>query len=162
MNTSGIFITSEHLKSLPKTQQDFLFGILTGAEAAHTATTQPASSAAEVDDLHFVELSPAQAREFYAGCGEKTKKAIDAMVSGSSPKFQVADVAKALGVNAPELRGVWGGLTRRAQTITGDDEAYLVDWSTSEAVYDENGKYADQAGWLTELTYNSFRKALAR
>uniref|UniRef100_UPI001AEC026F hypothetical protein n=1 Tax=Methylobacterium sp. B1 TaxID=91459 RepID=UPI001AEC026F len=64
-----------------------------------------------------------------------------------------------VGVSAPELRGVWGGLTRRTKTITGDPNAYLIDWSKSEAEFDENGTYIDQRGEVTEMTYQSLRKA---
>lgn len=164
MNTSGIFITTDHLKSLPKQQQDFLFAIVSGQESAFNAPAHPASvtSDSEMADDHFAELSPGQAREFYAGCGAKTRKAIDVIAGGTSRQFQIADIAKALGVKPSELTGVWGGLTRRLKTITGDAEAYLIDWTKSEPVNDKEGNYIDHTGEVTELTYRSFRKALGR
>lgn len=163
MNTSGIFITIDHLKSLPKEEQDFLLRIVSGREAGRDALgAEAAARESTVEDEHFAELSPGQARDFYTGCGPKTKKAIDVIADSSSRRFQLADVAKALSVKPSELTGVWGGLTRRVKTVTGDDAAYLIDWTKSDPVCDENDVYVDHTGEVTELTYQSFRKALGR
>ena len=164
MNTSGIFITTDHLKSLPKQQQDFLLSIVSGRPTASDAPAEPRSAAydSEVEDEHFAELSPGQARDFYAGCGPKTRKAIDVIADSASRQFQIADVAKAIGVQPNELSGVWGGLTRRLKTVTGDSDAYLIDWTKSEPVVDDDDNYVDHTGEVTELTYRSFRKALGR
>lgn len=166
MNDSGIYISAAIVKSRSPDERAWLFGLLTGdgptfpGRSADQATGSDALAGDQEQDEHFAELSPGQARDYYTGCGEKTKKALEAMAASSSRFFQVADVAKAVGVPAPELRGVWGGLTRRLQTVTGDGEAYLVDWNGSEPEHDENGVYIDQRGELTELTYRSLRKAL--
>lgn len=164
MNTSGIFITIDHLKSLPKQQQDWLISIISGREIASVAQAErlSATSESEEEDEHFAELSPGQARDFYAGCGVKTRKAIDVIADSGSRHFQIADVAKAIGVQPSDLSGVWGGLTRRLKTITGDSDAYLIDWTKSEPVLDEEENYIDHTGEVTEMTYNSFRKALGR
>lgn len=164
MNTSGIFITADHLKSLPAQEQDFLFGIISGRGAVmpEPATPRPSSQDVDVEDEHFAELSPGQARDFYAGCGAKTRKAIDVIADSGDRHFQVADVAKAIGVRPNELAGVWGGLTRRLKTITGDADGYLIDWTKGEPVLDDEENYIDQTGEVTELTYRSFRKALGR
>jgi hypothetical protein len=167
MNTSGIFITTDHLKSLPKHKQDFLFGIISGREATLDTSAEPQSAASgsdddEEEDEHFAELSPGQARDFYAGCGPKTRKAIEVIADGASHQFQIADIAKALDVKPNELTGVWGGLTRRLKTVTGDSDAYLIDWTKSEPVLDDEENYIDHRGEVTELTYRSFRKALGR
>ena len=164
MNTSGIFITADHVASLPKQEQDFLFGIISGRQGGVTEPVTSRSSPQDVDveDEHFAELSPGQARDFYAGCGAKTRKALEVISDSGDRHFQVADVAKAIGVRANELAGVWGGLTRRLKTITGDADAYLIDWTKSEPVFDDEENYIDQTGEVTELTYRSFRKALGR
>ena len=162
MNTSGIFITADDLKSLAKKDQDFLFDILTGRKNTLSEPTGSHTSSQEEDmeDEHFAELSPRQAREFYAGCGSSTRKAIDVIARSDSKYFQLADVAKETGVAPSDLSGVWGGLTRRVKTITGDSDAYLIDWEKSDPVYDEDEKYIDHKGEVTEMTYRSFRKAL--
>ncbi|TAY99670.1 hypothetical protein [Rhizobium leguminosarum] len=163
MNTSGIFITADHVKSLSKDEQAFLFKLIGGNfETGNLRETmqETATDTDAVYDHHFVEFSPGQAREFYAGCNEKTRKAVEVIARSDKPFFQLAAVADAIGVAAPELRGVWSGLTRRARTLTGDAGAYLIDWSKGEAIYDDDGAYSDQRGEVTELTYKSFRKAL--
>jgi hypothetical protein len=163
MNTSGIFITTEHLKSMTKQDQNFLFGILS-ARGGVPEPSEPGATAhnSTLDDEHFAELSPGQAREFYTGCGPKTKKAIEVIADSSSHQFHLADIAKAVGEKPSKLRGVWGGLTRRLTTVTGDSEAYLIDWSRSELVTDDDGNCVDHIGEVTELTYRSFRKILGR
>lgn len=161
MNTGGIYITMEYLKSRPQEDQDFVFDLLRGQAAV--ALRKPVSAAADItitDDDHFAELSPSQAREFYDGCGAKIQKALETIAAGSSRHFQLADIAKVLGVRANELRGVWGGITRRTKTITGDDEGYLIDWVVAGEVYDDESNYIDQPGALAEMTYRSFRKVL--
>ena len=51
------------------------------------------------------------------------------------------------------LRGVWTGLTKRVPTITGDDNAKLIEWSETDA--DEwNGR-------LMPVTREALRRALA-
>lgn len=163
MNTSGIFITADHVKSLSKDERAFLFKLLGGDPTGDTLSESqqhPSTSTDTSYDDHFVELSPGQARDFYAGCNEKTRKAVEVIARSGDRFFQLAAVAKAIGVTAPELRGVWSGLTRRARTLTGDAAAYLIDWSKGEAIVDNDGNYIDQRGEVTELTYRSFRKAL--
>lgn len=166
MNTSGIFISAEHVKSLSKEQQEFLFSLIGGGATAPrnpdgviAQMNEPVSENLEYDP-HFVEFSPSQAREFYAGCKDKTRKAVEVIAKSSDRFFQLADVAQAIGVTAPELKGVWSGLTRRARSITGDADAYLVDWNKSEGVFDQSGNYIDHRGEITEMTHASFRKAL--
>ncbi|AWN47948.1 hypothetical protein DK419_17780 [Methylobacterium terrae] len=112
------------------------------------------------DDDGFADLTPRHARRYIAGCGEKTRAAIEAIARSDTRYFQVSDVAAAVGCAAHELRGVWGGLTRRVKTVTGDADAYLVYWDGSEPVFDDAGTYVDQRGEVTELTHKSLRKAL--
>jgi hypothetical protein len=161
MNTSGLFITIDDIKSLSKEDQDFLFRIIGGSKrVGNTPADDFIDEQSSVDDEHFAELSPGQAREFLAGCGQKTRKAIEVIASSNSNQFQIADVAKALGVRPSELTGVWGGLTRRLKTVTGDYSAYLIDWAKNDPISDEDGNYLDHTGEVTELTRRSFRKAL--
>ena len=161
MNTDGIFITTTTIKSLPKPEQDFLFGIISGREMV-AGESKSAAEDEELEDEHFAELSPGQARDFYSGCGVKTRKAIDVIADSASHRFQLADIAEALGEKPGDLRGVWSGLTRRLKTITGDSGAYLIDWAKNKGVFDDDGNYVDHTGELTEMTYRSFRKALGR
>lgn len=166
---TGVFLSRKALMTLqPEARMAVLAAVfgedgIPGLEQADDALGAPPALVAEaqsdMDDESFVEFSPRQARKYIAGLKEKTRPAAEAIARSDSRKFHVKDVATAVGVSAPELRGVWGGLTRRAKTISGDQDAYLVDWSKSEPVYDDNGKYIDQVGEVSEMTYQSLRKA---
>jgi hypothetical protein len=125
-----------------------------------TAPTDGSASDDEEEDEDFAELSPRQARDFYQGCGEKTRKAVEAIARSSTHRFHVADIAKAVGVPARDLRGVWGGLTRRTQTILDDVDAYLIHWHDGTQKYADDGSYIDQIGEVTEMTHQSLRRAL--
>jgi hypothetical protein len=168
---TGVFLSRKALMSLhPEVRAAVLRSVFQEGPAPETSGDgeaeeiegeEPAITGQAADDEAFAELSPRQARRFYEGCGGKTKAAVEAMAKSESRFFQVRDVAKAVGVTAPELRGVWGGLTRRVKTITNDHESYLVNWAGSEPKHDAEGNYVDQRGELTEMTYQSFRKALS-
>lgn len=167
MDISGVYISSTRLKSLSPEDRAFVFGLITDVPPLSSRVLQdslpavPAGAEVQVSETeHLAKLSPGQARDFYVGCGEKTKKAVEAIAASPSCIIQVADIAKAVGVQAFELRGVWGGLTRRTATVTGDLKAHLFDWHEGTQKYDEKGHYIDQIGEVTEITYNSFRKAL--
>lgn len=166
MTENGIYISAATVKSCSPEERAWLFGLLTGDTVAlptkqASSAEAPATEAVDGEhDEHFAELSPGQARDYYGGCGDKTKKALEAMAASTSRFFQVADIAKSVGVPAKDLGGVWGGLTRRLKTVTGDSEAYLVDWNGSEPQYDDDDIYIDQRGELTEMTYLSLRRAL--
>lgn len=166
---NGIFITGERIASLGKEQQAWLLSLVTGEKAPSLDMGAPVLDVTkstngsvndEGDDEDFAELSPRQARDFYQGCGEKTRKAVEAIARSSSHRFQVADVAKAVGVPAGDLRGVWGGLTRRTQTVLDDTDAYLIHWHDGTQKYADDGSYIDQVGEVTEMTHQSLRKAL--
>lgn len=168
---NGIFITGDRIASLAKEQQAWLLSLVTGGGAPspgevgelvldENAGTNGSAKGGEQEDEDFAEFSPRQARDFYQGCGEKTRKAVEAIARSSTNCFQVAEVAKAVGVPAAELRGVWGGLTRRTQTIVDDVDAYLVHWHDGTQKYADDGSYIDQVGEVTEMTHQSLRKAL--
>jgi hypothetical protein len=169
MDTSGLYISAALLKSLSPEKRAFAFGLLSGEDEDLAPMSKPPAPVIiqsndeghqADEDEQFAEFSPSQAREFYVGCGEKTKKAVEAIAASPSCMIQVSDIAKAVGVNPWDLRGVWSGLTRRTITITGDAKARLFDWQEGTQKYDSAGNYVDQTGKVTELTHNSFRKLL--
>lgn len=165
MTQTGIFIGLNEFKSWPQALQDQLIERLFGSSRIALNIPTPVVEMAAplsdeiVEDEHFAELSPSQAREFLNGCGKKTKAAVIAMASSNDRFFQLRDVALALKMPASELSGVWSGLTRRIRTVTCDPAAYLIYWH-GEAQYDEDGNYIDHRGELNEMTYVAFRKAL--
>lgn len=114
----------------------------------------------ETTDDMFVEFSSGQARAFLSGCGPKIKAALMAMVEGEDRFFQLRNVASAVDARADGLIGIWSGITRRTRTITGQPESYMISW-TGEQEYNEDGEYVDERGELTQMTYESFRKAFS-
>lgn len=163
MNSDAIIITIPTFRTLPQDTQDIILAALLGDGTSHLPNPMPArpSSLLDEDDDCLAQLSPSQAREFYSGCGEKTRKALEIIAKSDSNEFHLADIAKAIGVEPTGLRGVWGGLTRRLYTITGDSDGHLINWK-SEGVFDKNGNYIDHIGEVSELTYQSFRKLLVK
>lgn len=160
MNTNGLYISAESFALLPMSVQSTILKALFGG-----SVSTPDGAVADIlesSDDSFAQLSPAQAREFYLGCGDKTKKAIEVIAKGKDRTFHIADIAKELGVTPGSLRGVWGGLTRRLTTITGDSDAYLIKWEGHEPVWDANDELVDQVGEVSELTYRSFRRLLVK
>jgi hypothetical protein len=164
-NTDGVFISSSTLMRMPNDVRELIVAFVMGHH--DDADAEKASGGLDAgtrdggpDDDGFADLTPRQARRYIAGCGERTRAAIEAIARSNSRYFQVRDVAAAVGVAPNELRGVWGGLTRRVKTVTGDADAYLVYWNGSEPVFDDEGTYVDQRGEITELTYKSLRKAI--
>ncbi|TGR08786.1 hypothetical protein EN833_15090 [Mesorhizobium sp. M4B.F.Ca.ET.190.01.1.1] len=165
MADSGIFIATADFQKLPESLRASLLEHVLGDARSIAEQREEQSGTDRSDegtpeyDQHFAELSPGQVREFLSGCSQKTKSAIRAMVKGESRFFHLKDVAAEIGVPVTGLTGVWSGLTRRTKTVTGDSEAYLIDWSGGEAIL-EDGKYADHKAELTEMTHTSFRKVL--
>lgn len=168
MSTDGVFISSSTLLRMPNDVREMVIAFVMGHRegpgggGAIETTSGPGGTAEDgpPDDEGFADLTPRQARRFIDGCGERTRAAVEAIARSDSRYFQVKDVAAAVGVAPHELRGVWGGLTRRVKTVTGDADAYLIDWDRSEPIFDEAGLYVDQRGEVTDLTHKSLRKAL--
>lgn len=158
--STGIYIDRTEFGSWPADLQkrvlDQMFHSLGTAIQPSAGFSQESEEVAE----HFAELAPGQARDLYLGCQPKTKKVIESIAHSASRKFQIADVAKSVGEAPAGLQGIWSGLTRRTRTVTGDPQAYLIDWTKSEATFDSDGNYVDQRGEVTEITYRAFRKAL--
>ena len=127
-----------------------------------STSSDNAEEVEESDDPldELTDLSPAQFKKLLDGCKERTKAALRVMVEGPTPAFRVADVAKAVGCAAYELPGVWSGITKRTRTVTGDRKSYLWAWD-DDATDDENERYSDQGGSISETTYRSGRRAFS-
>jgi hypothetical protein len=104
------------------------------------------------DAGEIAELGLQAARLFLRGCNDKTRNALEEIVK-SGDHFSLRALEKTVGVGVGELKGVWTGLTKRVRTITGDDEALLIDWSDET----DDGDYT---GCLHPTTRNSFERAI--
>jgi hypothetical protein len=106
-------------------------------------------------EFEFAEIGLQSARAFLEKCSEKTLLVLQKIVD-QGDQFSLRELETAVGVetDVSALRGVWTGLTKRTRTITGDDEAELIDWTKN---YETN----DYLGRLEPVTLASFKKALS-
>ena len=113
------------------------------ADASETSNRGVAIAAATLDD--------AQARAFLNNCSNSTVTILEEIVSRDGD-FLMSDVSKLTGKSNKQLRGSWGGITKRTRTICGDSEAYLIEWfKTGDG---------DWHGRVSPTTVSSLRVAL--
>lgn len=99
------------------------------------------------------DLSVAQAKKFLDRVSDKVRTTVRTIAEADPSGFDLARVKEALGVDdSTDLRGVWGGITKRVRTVLGDDEAYLVWWTEQES--------GDWKGRVSATTHRSFGKVL--
>lgn len=105
------------------------------------------------DDEEPADLSVAQAKKFLDRVSDKVRTTIRVIAEADVSGFDMARVMEALNVDdGGDLRGVWGGITKRVRTVLGDDEAYLIWWNERE-----DGSWS---GRVSETTHRAFRKVL--
>jgi hypothetical protein len=99
------------------------------------------------------DLSVAQARKFLERVSDKVRTTVRVIADASPSGFDMTAVMTALDVDdASELRGVWGGITKRTRTVLGDSTASLIWWTEKES-----------GGWVgrvSVMTHRSLQKAL--
>jgi hypothetical protein len=71
-------------------------------------------------------------------------------------------VGRTVTPSASDLHNVQDGITRRLYTITGENDAYLINWERHEPALDDAENYIDHIGEVSELTYQSYRKLLVK
>ena len=117
------------------------------------AVATGASPGASEDGEEPADLSVAQAKKFLDRVSDKVRTTLRVIAEADVAGFDMARVMEALNVDdGGDLRGVWGGITKRVRTVLGDDEAYLIWWTERE-----------DGGWngrVSETTHRSLRKVL--
>ncbi len=106
---------------------------------------------AEDDDYWegVVDLTVDQVEKFVAGCSQQTINGLK-VIAKHGPKIHASLLDEA---GIEKYGSFQGGTTKRARTITGDDDAYLITWDNWHAAEDGIGHYE-----VTETTYQSLRK----
>lgn len=151
MGTTGIFLDQSVLSSLqPEVLDAILQAVLQHPEGDSATPALESSSGADTTNQPAV-LSYGQASKFVEGCSPKSKATVRAIVSSPSREFLLSDIDRVVAPEFGALDRVWGGLTNRVRTVTGNREAYLIWWVQ---VGD------DWKGMLAEPTYLSLRRAL--
>lgn len=130
------------------------------AEAEEDFDSEPvaAEDSTEENREDLARFSDKQMREFVKGVGPKTRTVLEA-IAKMKPRFQFSELLARLNIDESdwrELRGVWGGLTKRARTITNDGEVSFIIWSK----WNPPNDVVDAVGEIDPSTHASLRKAL--
>src|SRR5437773_2304963 len=130
----GYFVPKEVAdKSAPVVRNWFVqtFGLSTArAVEFESAADQELSEKSTVGNHGLARLSQKSPERFVEGLGDRTRKAITAILSlklDENDCFSWAAFMRKLGYpinREQELKGVWTGITKRVRTATGDENAY--------------------------------------
>ena len=145
--SSGVFLSFTDLASFSPEGRAEIVGF-----AQSQLNADPGVPAVESEG-EPADLSVAQARKFLDRVSEKVRTALQIIVNADVGGFDIIEVMNELDIaEAGDLRGVWGGMTKRVRTVLGDGDAYLIWW-----------KKGGEGGWIgrvSPMTHRSFRKAL--
>lgn len=152
MTTGGVLIPFRAMSRFSASFQAELQDYVQAQMSADVGDDDEACPTAMDDDAEPADLSPAQAKKFLDRVSDKVRTTIRTLAEADASGFEMAAVRKALGLGEDEdLRGVWGGITKRTRTVLGDDEAYLIWWNEVDN---------DWVGRVSPMTHRSFRKVL--
>jgi hypothetical protein len=149
--TSGVFLSFSALSTFnPATQAEIADFIK--AQVSPDLAQEVGAPAADVGE-EPADLSVAQANTFLKRVSDKVRNTMRVIAEADASGFAMSAVGDALGVDleTADLRGVWGGITKRVRTVLGDDEAVLIWWTQ-----DEQGEWT---GRVSAYTHRSLRKA---
>lgn len=144
---SGFFISRSDFQKMSERTQDEILSAVTGEDSSQQPTPDYSGLAADLSSL--------QATQFVKGISGKSRSVLKAIleIKGVESGFWMSTLAVTLMVSADSLTGVWSGLTRRSRTVTGDENAYLIDWVWHEAE-------SDYFGTLNTVTIKNLKKAM--
>lgn len=101
--------------------------------------------------VNATQLSVAQARAYLNNCSAATIEILHEVVKRQGD-FHMSDISKLTGKSTMQLRGAWGGITKRTRTVCGDPQASLIEWTKTGG--------GDWHGRVASGTITSFRAAL--
>lgn len=144
---SGFFISRSDFQKMSERTQDEILSAVTGEENSQQTITDYSGLAAD--------LSSMQATQFVKGLSGKSRNVLKTIleINGVESGFWMKTLAEILMCEADSLSGVWSGLTRRGRTVTGDENAYLIDWVWHE-------QEQDYFGTLNTITIKNLKKAM--
>jgi hypothetical protein len=105
-------------------------------------------------------LYPPQFADFMAGVSDTTKELLRVWAQHSDGRPSWSDLMKAAGYPRwQQLRGFFGGLTKRIRTVTGDAKANFYDIGDGPMINDSaNGEWEDNPIFAHPVTLNSMRR----
>ena len=146
-----ITLSPSSLSNLCPKCKAMLAGML-GLSQEHTASEPIGQNEEEEERYEYAELGLQAARAFLLGCNAKTQRALQLIIEAGDT-FSIQEIERQMEVERGSLRALWGGLTKRTRTITGDPDAALIEWG-------EQTDTGDYVGHLTSVSYSSFKRAL--
>ena len=131
--SSGIFLPFPAVAGFSPTFQAELSEYVQAQMGASGDVSDEGGPIATDESEEPADLSVAQAKKFLDRVSDKVRTTVRTIAEADPAGFDVSDVKEALGVDDDtDLRGVWGGITKRVRTVLGDDEAYLIWWTERE------------------------------
>jgi hypothetical protein len=129
---SYIALSIEDLQKLSSEARKEVFNLLGYAEHFED----------EDEDETGGELTKKQIVNFLSGMSEKSKNVLKTMImSFDGNKISEIALMEELGMVGESLTGVWAGITKRARTVSGDQDLFLINWSYDEASNDNIGRF---------------------
>lgn len=151
--TSGIFLPFPVVAGFSPIFQVELNEYVQAQMGAKGDASEEGGSITTDESEEPADLSVAQAKKFLDRVSDKVRTTIRVIAESDPSGFDLARVREGLGVDdGTDLRGVWGGITKRVRTVLGDDEAYLIWWTEQES--------GDWTGRVSATTHRSFGKVL--
>ncbi|MDA8501768.1 hypothetical protein NNO02_04810 [Citrobacter sp. Awk 2] len=144
---SGFFISRSDFQKMSERTQAEILSAVTGEDNSQHSEPDYSGLAADLSSL--------QATQFVKGLSGKSRNVLKAIleIKDVESGFWMKTLAVTLSVEADSLTGVWSGLTRRSRTVTGDANAYLIDWVWRE-------QEEDYFGTLNAITIKNLKKAM--
>lgn len=144
---SGFFISRSDFQKMSERTQEEILSAVTGEDSSPQSALDYSGLAADLSSL--------QATQFVKGLSGKSRNVLKAIleIKGVESGFWMKTLAVTLMVESDSLTGVWSGLTRRSRTVTGDENAYLIDWVWHE-------EEEDYFGTLNNVTIKNLKKAM--
>lgn len=151
MSSGGVYLPFGAVAGFSPSFQAELSEYVRGQMAGTPAAGDGSGPDATDEGEEPADLSVAQAKKFLARVSDKVRATLRVIAECDASGFNMDKVVKALKVDdGGDLRGVWGGITKRVRTVLGDDEAYLIWWTERE-----DGSWT---GRVSEATHRSLRK----
>lgn len=151
--SSGVFLPFPAMAGFSPMLQAELNKYVQAQMGATSEVSEVGGLTASDESEEPADLSVAQAKKFLDRVSDKVRTTLRVIAESDPAGFDMPRVFEALGLESgTDLRGVWGGITKRVRTVLGDDEAYLIWWTEQES--------GDWTGRVSATTHRSFGKVL--
>ena len=113
---TGVYLTQSTLAALSES-----------ARAEISKALFPVSADEAEWDADVVRLTAAEGYDFVLGCSAKSRALLQVIVDHDGD-ISHREIQNMFGATAADLKSVFGGLTKRARTVSGNKKAKLIQW----------------------------------